>query len=258
MKVSLIQIESNTDKESNFAKAKMYISEAMVGRADIICLSENFLYRGEDKLKESETLPSRYIDAFQRLAEVNKVNLVLWSIALETWSGKITNSSLIIDRRWKIIHRYDKIYMYDVERDDLTYRESDETQAGKEIWLFELDGNKMGVWICVDLRYPEYFRKLIQWGAKIIFLPSNFRKLTGQLARDVLTRARAIENQAYFCACWQTGGTGAKERCWNSRIISFDGRIISEINEEEGLVSATIDLDALYKFRREFPVLRQM
>jgi nitrilase len=148
--------------------------------------------------------------------------------------------------------------MYDVARDDLTYRESDETQAWEKIWLFELDDIKMGVGICVDLRYPEYFRRLIQWGAEIIFLPSNFRKLTGQIARDILTKARAIEDQVYFCACGQTGGTGAKERCGNSRIISFDGKIISEIGEEEGMVSADIDLDLLRKFRKEFPVLRQI
>lgn len=258
MKVSLIQINSSEDKEANFKKAQKYILEVMAQKPDIICLSENFLYRGDDKMKEAEKLSSNYIVDFQELAKIQKVNLILGSIALTTETNKTTNSSLIIDRRGKIIHRYDKIYMYDVERGDLTFRESDATQPGNKLGLFELEGIKMGVGICVDLRYPEYFRELIKLGVEIIFLPSNFRKLTGQTAWDILTRARAIENQIYFCACGQTGGNGAKERCGNSRIISFDGKIISEIGQEEGVITANLDLEAMHKFRKEFPVLKQI
>ena len=85
---------------------------------------------------------------------------------------------------------------------------------GKENGVFELDGIKMGVGICFDLRFPEYFRELINAGAEIIFLPSHFRKATGEMAWNVLTRAMAIENQVYFCACDQTGeGICGNTRC---------------------------------------------
>jgi len=257
MIVSLIQIDSGIDREANFRKAQKYILDSITQKPDIISLSENFLYRG-DAGKEAEKLSSKYISVFQELAKTHKVNLILGSIVLINENGKNTNSSLIIDRMGKIIHRYDKIYLYDVERDDLTFRESDTIQPGNKAGFFELDGIKMGVGICVDLRYPEYFRELTKLGAEIIFLPSNFRKLTGQTAWDVLTKARAIENQIYFCACGQTGGVGVKERCGNSRIISFDGKIISEIGLEEGIVTADLKLENLRAFRKEFPVLRQV
>lgn len=256
MRISLIQIDSSIDKEANFRKAQKYILEAAGKRPDIICFPENFLYRGDDE--QAEKLSSRYVEDFQELAKKHNTNIILGSITLANSSGKNTNSSLVLSRQGKIIHRYDKIYMYDVERDDLTFRESDTIQPGNTPGIFELDGIKMGVGICVDLRYPEYFRELTKMGAEIIFLPSNFRKLTGQIAWDVLTKARAIENQIYFCACGQTGGTGAKERCGNSRIISFDGKIISEIGLDEGIVSADLDFEAMHRFRKEFPVLKQM
>ena len=258
MKISLLQIDSGEDKEANFRKVQKYILEAMTDKPDIICMSENFLYRGDDIEKEVEKLSSKYIADFRGLAKTQKVNLILGSVILMAEGRRYTNSSLIIDRNGDIVHRYDKIYMYDVERDDLTYRESDTIQPGEKIGFFELDGIKMGVGICVDLRYPEYFRELVKKGVEIIFLPSNFRKLTGQLAWDILMRARAIENQVYFCACGQTGGTGVKERCGNSRIISFDGNIVSEIGQEEGIISADLDLEILQKFRKEFPVLKQI
>ena len=258
MKISLIQIESNNNREDNFTKATTYIKEAMKHSPDIICLSESFLYRGADSLEHAETVDSPYIIWFQELAKAHNVNIILWSIALKADNKRVTNSSLILNRSGEIIHRYDKIYMYDVERDDLTYRESDSTQPGTELGFFTLEGVNMWVGICVDVRYPEYFRELTRLGAEIIFLPSNFRKATGLLAWDILTKARAIENQVYFCACGQTGKADNKERCGNTRIISFDGKILSNINEEEGIITADIDLDALRQFRKEFPVLRQM
>src|SRR3989339_746675 len=249
MKISLLQLNSSDDKEANLKKAQKYITDATTQKTDIVCLSESFLYRGDDKEKEIEKLSSRYITAFQEIAKTQNVNLILGSIIIATESAsKATNSCLIINRKGEIIYRYDKQYMYDVERSDFTFQESDATQPGSKIGFFELDGVKMGVGICVDLRYPEYFRELMKKGAEIIFLPSNFRKITGQLAWDILTKARAIENQLYFCACGQTGGTGLKERVGNSRIVSFDGKIISEIGEEEGVVSADFNLEALREF----------
>jgi deaminated glutathione amidase len=251
-------MHSDDNKQANFTKAQTYILKATKNNPDIICLPENFLYRGTNEVHEADTLSSEYISTFQELARTNKVNIVLGSIALKAEEEKVTNSCLIINRWWEIIHRYDKIYMYDVERDDFSFSESTITQPGDKLGFFEIEGVKMGVGICVDIRYPEYFRELIKLGAEIIFLPSSFSKLTWGIAWDVLTKARAIENQVYFCACGQTGDTGVKERCGNSRIISFDGKIIAEMGQEEGIVSADIDLEIVHKFRKEFPVLRQM
>jgi nitrilase len=104
------------------------------------------------------------------------------------------------------------------------------------------------------LRFPEYFRKLTEQGAEVMFLPSSFRKTTGQIAWDILPSARAIENQVYFCACNQTGDEGLKARCGNSKIISYNGEIIASMAEEEGHISADLDIDALRKYRKELPV----
>ncbi len=148
--------------------------------------------------------------------------------------------------------------MYTVERDEVTYRELDSIESGSRPGVFELDGITMGVGICFDLRYPEYFRELTKQGAEITFLPSNFRKITGRIAWDVLPMARAIENQVFFCAVSQTGNTGVKERCGKSTVISFAGAIIAQMGEEEGIITADLDLESLRKFRREFPVLKQI
>lgn len=259
MKISLIQINSGEDKKKNFLKTLNFLSQAFKENPDVICLPEAFLYSGEDKIIGSENLNSRYIAKFKELARTNRINLILGSLLIKSKNSKNpTNTSLIINRKGEIFHRYDKVYMYDVEIDGVVFRESNFTAAGESLGFFNLEGVKVGIGICYDLRYPEYFRALVKKGAEIIFLPASFREKTGHLAYDILTRARAIENQVYFCACNQTGGYGPKEKCGNTRIISYDGKIIENIESEEGIIGAELDFKPLRDFRKKFPTLKQI
>ena len=257
MKIALIQIDSTEDKAANVKKIKSYIEKAASQNADIVCLAEDFLCKS-DVVAPEDPNSSRYIAEFKELAKEHKINIVLGSMILAQPNSKPSNTSLIIDRTGQIIHSYDKQYMYDVERPDFTYHESDEVEPGNTPGIFVLDGITMGVGICVDLRYPEYFRQLMQAGAEIVFLPANMRKTTGSRAWEVLTKARAIENQFYIAACGQIGQTGIKERVGNSCIVSFDGQVLSSAGEDEGLIIADVDFDALRAFRKEFPVLKQI
>ncbi|MFH1395854.1 MAG: nitrilase-related carbon-nitrogen hydrolase [archaeon] len=258
MKVSLIQIDADDNKGNNFSKAMALLQEALEDKPSVICLPENFLYFGENKLNEAESLDSRYISAFQDFARVNGINLVLGSVALKTnLEDKVTNTSLVIDSRGEIVSRYDKMYLFDVNSNGVVMTESDTTIPGSSLGIFTLDNVKIGVGICYDLRYPEYFRALMKEGVEVIFLPSNFMELTGAIAWEYLTAARAIENQVYFCACNQTGGSGVKVRCGNTRILSYDGTVLSNLPVKEGVISAELDFEMLRKFRTEFPTLYQ-
>ncbi|MCI8470025.1 MAG: hypothetical protein HFJ35_00680 [Clostridia bacterium] len=67
-----------------------------------------------------------------------------------------------------------------------------------------------------------------------------------------------MENQAYFCACNQIGGIAEKERCGNTSIISYDGTVMANIKEEEGIIVEDLDIEKLRKSRKELPVLKQI
>ena len=257
MKVALVQMNSQDNKKENIEKAIMLMNKAVEKKADIICLSEKFLYWG--KGREAEEVNSEVIENFKKYAKHNNVNIILGSLAIKYKdTDNITNTSFVINREGEIIHRYDKIYMYTVDRPDLKINEGEDTVKGTKLGIVEIEGVQIGIGICFDLRYPEYFKKLALSGAEIIFLPSSFRKTTGKTAWEILTRARAIENQVYFCACNQTGGIAEKERCGNTQIISYDGTIMSNIEKEEGIIIEDLDIEKLRNFRKEFPVLKQI
>lgn len=257
MRVSLIQIYSRDNKQENIDKALKFMDESVKKNVDIICLSEKFLYWGKDRGEED--IQSTIITKFKEYAKSNNVNIILGSLALRVENtDNITNTSLVINRDGDIIHRYDKIYMYTVDRADLKINEARDTLKGNSLGIIEIEGVKVGIGICFDIRYPEYFKALALNGVEIIFLPASFRKSTGEIAWEILPRARAIENQVYFCACDQTGGMAEKERCGNSKVISYDGTIISKIDKEEGIVIADLDIERLRQFRKEFPILKQV
>lgn len=257
MRVSLIQMDSKDNKQENVEKAIKFMDEAVKEKADIICLSEKFLYWGKER--GAESINSEIITNFKEYAKRNNVNIILGSLALKVENtDNITNTTFVIDRKGEIIHRYDKIYMYTVNKEDLKIDEGLDTIKGNRLGLVDIDGVKIGIGICFDIRYPEYFKTLALNGAEVIFLPANFRKATGKIAWDILTRARAIENQAYFCACDQTGGIAEKERCGNTQIISYDGTILANIEKEEGIIIKDLDIEKLRTFRKEFPVLKQI
>lgn len=203
MKISLIQIESDRTKKENEEKAMIYLKDAIKEKPDIICLSELFLSWGKDF--ESGKVNIEELKIFQSFAQNNNVNLILGSVALiSDKSDKTTNSCFVIDRNGNIVGRYDKKYMYVVNRKEFKLDERDDTISGKELGIIELDNVKIGIGICFDLRFPEYFRELTKNGVQVVFLPSHFRENTGRVAWEILTKARAIENQIYFCACNQT------------------------------------------------------
>ena len=253
MKLTLIQMASNGTRKENEEKTFKFLKDAVLDKPDIICLSELFLSWGSDF--DNIKVEKEDIKVYQNFAKENNVNLVLGSVAFKNeLSNKTTNTCFIIDRFGNIVLRYDKQYMYEVNKKDFKFNESDETIPGNELGITNLDGVTIGVGICFDLRFPEYFRDLIKRGVQIIFLPSHFRESTGKTAWDILTKARAIENQVYFCACNQTGN----DLCGNSKVIDYKGNIIKQLDKEEEILTVSIDLEKQNEYRKELPVLKQI
>ena len=253
MRVCLIQTESKGTKKENEIKIFNQLNDAIKENPDIICLSELFLSWGNDFYGGIVNIHE--IEKYKIFAKENNVNIILGSVALESdIPNKTTNTSFIIDRNGEIIGRYDKIHLFKVNRPDFQLDEHDDTIAGKDIGIFEVDNIKIGIGICFDLRFPEYFRELTRKGAEIIFLPSHFNKSTGAIAWDVLTRARAIENQVYFCAVNQTG----ENLCGDTKVISYTGEVLKSLDKEEGVLTVDIDLEEQAKYRQEMPILEEI
>ena len=96
--------------------------------------------------------------------------------------------------------------MFDVEvGDGHQYLESKTYEPGSKAVIAKTPWGLMGLTICYDIRFPNLFRDLAQAGAKIIFSPAAFTRVTGEAHWHVLQRARAIENGCYIVSPAQVG-----------------------------------------------------
>ena len=198
------------------------------------------------------------LQALSGFARENGVWIMAGSVAVPGPDGKIINRGVTIGRDGRIASRYDKIHMFDIQLSETeVYEESARVAPGDCASLVEAEGTRIGHTICYDLRFPHLYRALAQAGAEILAIPAAFTKKTGEAHWHVLNRARAIENVAFViapCAYGDVPGGGVSYG--HSLIIDPWGAVLADGGEGAGVVSATIDLDAVASARSRIPSLQ--
>ena len=265
MKISLIQMNSVSDKAANIAAATKLIEEAVAGeRPDWICLPECFDFLGgdrKDKWAAAEELPGGpAYSAMQTLAKKHQVYIHAGSLLERPESGeRIHNTTVVFDRSGAEIARYRKIHMFDITAPDGTkYHESASFAPGTMAVTYPCEDMIVGCSICYDIRFPGLFEALAAKGAGMIALPAAFTMQTGKDHWEVLCRARAIETQAYVCAPAQTGAHMAKNEMrltyGHSLVADPWGHVIAKASDGIGIVSTRIDRALVEKVRALIPV----
>lgn len=110
------------------------------------------------------------------------------------------NSALLIDRDGEISAHYRKRRLFVYAQEERYYA------PGERAVEVEVEGVRLGLSICFDLRFPELFREMAPTVDAVLLIASW--PAARRLHWDALTRARAIENQCYFVAVNRTGEGG--------------------------------------------------
>ena len=114
----------------------------------------------------------------------------------------------------------------------------------------------MGISICYDVRFPEFYRYLSRQGADVLFVPAAFTAYTGKDHWQVLLQARAIENTCYVVAPAQTGNHYERRYTHgHAMIIDPWGVILADAGNTPGVAVAEIDPYRLEQVRRQMPSL---
>ena len=126
----------------------------------------------------------------------------------------------------------------------VTYQESATVAPGRPTPVtVDVEGVRVGLSICYDLRFPELYRQLAVAGARVLLVPAAFTTHTGRDHWEVLLRARAIENQCYVVAAGQTATTSPGTSCFGrSMIIDPWGTVVAQAPDGVGLLAADLDL----------------
>ena len=265
MKVSLIQMNSVSDKAANLESARRLVDAAVRDeQPDWIMLPECFDYLGgtrDTKRAAAETLPGGPAYALmQELARTHRVFIHAGSM-LERIEGeeRLHNTTVVFDRAGEEVARYRKIHMFDITTPEgVEYKESAAFKRGEAVVTYDCEGVTVGCAICYDLRFPALFQALADKGAEVIALPAAFTMATGKDHWEVLCRARAIETETYFCAAAQTGsftqGNETRQTYGHSLVADPWGHVVARASDGPGSVAARIDPERVKRVRRMIPV----
>ena len=261
MRAAAVQLQSTTDTEENLASAERHVRAAAEEGAELVVLPERLDIRGAaaDYRAGAEPLDGRPISRARELARELGIDLVAGSVA-ERREGheRVSNTSVHVGPNGEIRAVYRKIHMFDVEVGGVEYRESEHSEPADELVRSETaNGVGLGLTICYDLRFPELYRILALRGARVITVPANFTRVTGEAHWEILLRARAIENQVFVVAPGQGRRSGADGDSYgNSMIVDPWGEVLARSPMEgEGHIAADLDLAHQDEVREKLPSL---
>lgn len=144
---------------------------------------------------------------------------------------------------------YDKRHLFSLAGEDDYYT------SGEQRVIAQVNGFKVNLQICYDLRFPVWSRQQSNAEYDILLYVANWPTVRID-AWKTLLKARAIENQCYVIGVNRTGvdGTG-KAYCGASSLISASGEILYQKEDAEDLFQFVIDKESILKTREQFPFL---
>lgn len=266
IKVSIIQINSGSNKDENLKKVSALLEKAMQAKPDLICLPEVFNLRAarEQSISEAEVIQDGKSTALlQEFAKANKVWISNGSLFELAKDALPYNTSILINDNGEVVETYRKNHLFKASFTNQEVDESHKSQACSKTCVASFIKNDLklgiGMSICYDLRFPELYRKYAKQKAQIILVPSSFAKRTGEAHWEPLLRARAIENQCFVIAANQWGTVNDLETYGNSMIIDPWGKILAKASSnQDQIISAELDIQYLNKVRESLPVLEHM
>ncbi len=268
-------MNSTDDKQRNIEEAFKWITQAAERGADWVLLPEVFAFHGsyEHIYNKGESLKGELLQRLSETARQFKICLFAGSFgeqpgedefSEEKLKGRlghkrVFNSTFVFDRQGQQVARYRKTHLFNLfgEKGQPLYCESDGFLAGDKLVSFELEGFRVGMAICYDLRFPAFFEKLASAKAlDVIVLPSAFTMQTGMDHWELLLRARAVEQQSYVFASNQVGNHGGSKNSYgHSMIVDPWGYVLANTGGVGGLALAEISRQRISEVRERLPAL---
>jgi predicted amidohydrolase len=258
MRIALSQIVADPDPAANLTTIKSATKEAASKGARVVVFPEaTMACFGVPLGPVAEPLDGPWAGAVRDIAAEAGV-VVVAGMFTPTPDGRVTNTLLITGPG--VAEHYDKIHLYDA----FGFAESATVAPGDRPVTFEVDGLRLGVATCYDVRFPDLFLRLADDGAMAVLLPASWGSGPGKVEQwELLVRARALDSTTWVLACGMAdprtagrepigkapGGIG------HSLAVSPFGEVRGRLGAAAGLLVADVDAEEVATARSTIPVL---
>ena len=261
-----MQLTSGRDKAANLEKTEQLVARAASTGADVVALPEKWNVIGPpDVLHDmAETIDDgESVAAMRNWARAHGVTLIGGSIT-ERREGreKLSNTCLVFGPDGELASVYRKIHLFDVDvGDGATYRESASTSGGDAPLVLEVNGVKVGLSICYDLRFPELYRSSRDLGVthrdRARRVHASRRARTTGTCSSARARSRTRSYVVAPLRQWRDGRSGGRRPTGSACIVDPWGDVLAQAPDEETVISAELDRAWLEEVRRRLPSLSQ-
>lgn len=212
-------------------------------------------------------LPEMFSTGFSMRPEVLAENMegptIRWMKQLSASRKIILTGSMIAEDQGRYFNRmiwmlpngqygfYDKRHLFAYGEEDKHYT------AGNKRLVASVNGWKINLMVCYDLRFPVWARQ--QFNAEhefeydVLVYVANWPERRNT-AWKTLLRARAIENQSYVIGVNRTGKDGKDiNYSGDSMVIDPLGEILYHKEHDEDIKTIALDKTHLQEVREKFP-----
>lgn len=136
--------------------------------------------------------------------------------------------------------------------------EDDHFSAGTKRLIASVNGWKINLQVCYDLRFPVWARQSPEEDPEydVLIYVANWPERRVHAWKTLLT-ARAIENQCYVIGANRTGDDGNQiHYSGNSMVIDAMGEVLYEKTNEEDIHTITLSKEKLQDIRTKLPFLK--
>jgi omega-amidase len=155
------------------------------------------------------------------------------------------------------VNIFPQVHLFDIDvPGKIRFKESETLTGGSQISTFDVpiedkednsNNNdqssptfaRLGLGICYDVRFPEYWLLLREKGCHGMCIPGAFNLTTGPKHWHLLMKARAVDTQSFVLACAPARSgpeVGGYKSFGHSFIVDPWGAVLSETAENEDIV----------------------
>ncbi len=171
------------------------------------------------------------------------------SLAVRLEDGSYRNRHYFVDGRNQQEVFYDKHHLFTYGGEDKYYT------AGQSHTIIEYEGFRILLLTCYDLRFPCWSRYADKLEYDVIVVVANWPE-SRQSAWQILTRARAIENQSYLIGVNRVGDDEYSHYTGCSCVIDSIGGTLGQCHRNQvETLTIELSLSELHRRREKFRVL---
>lgn len=235
MNLTVLQTKTTNSFQDNLDYLENLIKKSKENSfilASELCLT-NYSY---ENMEEASKFTIKAIERLKKLSLKKTISLTM----IEKIEDKYFNTFHMFCKG-KIVHKQSKCELFKLNDENRYFAPGN----NQNIKIFEIDGLKIGVLICFELRFIKYWQNLR--GCDIILVPSMWGAKRKENF-EVLSQALAVANQCFVI----TANSSNEDCCSSSAIISPFGEKLLDDSKE--LIEREVDLKEIRLMRKYLDV----